>query len=89
MHIDDLIEVLRAAKEGKALQSRDSDGGSEWRDELPYTFPLVHREWRIKPQPREWFAYVDQWGNLVSRTEPAFGPVSARQLKEIRVREVL
>jgi len=84
MEIDELIEVLRAVKDGKRLEKREENG--EWREQMFGAFPLVHGKWRIKPEPRQWIAYVDNCGMLIG------GHVSCginSNWKKIIVREVL
>jgi hypothetical protein len=56
----DLVPVLTAYSEGKVVQYRC---GAQWHDfkgddhdsDEPYLFGCHAVEWRIKPQPREWW----------------------------------
>jgi hypothetical protein len=52
MTIDELIVILEAAKAGKILQ-REEEGA--WVDQRPFVYPLVHGNWRVKPEPREYW----------------------------------
>lgn len=98
MTIDEMIEVLQAAKAGKKIQARSNgevkDGdwidGEKWHNVLP-NWDFYHCDFRVKPEPREWLAYVTPDGKLRSRSDCYTGDRVAdiAAWKEIQVREVL
>lgn len=59
MNLDQLAELVQAAKAGKALQMHWNDDRG-WVDVPPDRFMVNFRsfpdnDWRIKPEPREWW----------------------------------
>lgn len=50
MTIDEMIEVLQAAKRGETIQLREKDY-VQWRDEEPL-WNFCKFEYRVKPKPR-------------------------------------
>lgn len=87
----ELLPVIQAWAEGKAVQCRgrycsDNWGDSTcptWRDDFDY---------RIKPEPREWWVNVypgDSAGNLHNTKEHADSHSSDRRIACIKVREVM
>lgn len=60
MTIDEMIEVLQAAKRGETIQLREKDC-SQWRDENPL-WNFYRFEYRVKPKPR-----------VLYRIEPVIG----------------
>jgi len=52
MTIDEMIDVLQAAKRGETIQCRRKLGGDSWGDCLPlWSFDVL--EYRVKPKPQE------------------------------------
>ena len=49
---DEMIAVLRAHKEGRAIQFRDAKDAGRWFDAGNYRWDFHHFEYRIKPEPR-------------------------------------
>ena len=50
---DDVIAVVHAHRDGKAIQYRNKCGGIEWQDRVvnDLTFNLETYDYRIKPEP--------------------------------------
>lgn len=53
MTIDEMIAVLQAYKDCKAIQERVRDCGSWWDMRRPQ-WDFHEYDYRIKPEPREW-----------------------------------
>jgi hypothetical protein len=86
MTVDEMIEVLQAAKDGKAIQYRNIDIGGDWID-CSKTCLYYTPEYRIKPEPRE--CWVTEY-QLDHEQDPVVLEVSTgHKYKAIRVREVL
>ena len=58
---DEMIAVIQAHKEGKKLECRSADlSGGKWHPVLEPSFNFKLVEYRVKPEPREfWLAYHD------------------------------
>lgn len=62
MTIDEMISVLTAAKEGKAIEWRCKTGNRpEWYAGAP-AWDFCQHDYRVKPEPREiWVNEYDGW----------------------------
>ena len=86
MTVDQMIAVLQAAKDGKAIQYRNIDIGGDWID-CSRTRLYSTYEYRIKPEPREMWVPENDFG-LPFRDDPC--SIEKRYgCKAVRVREVL
>lgn len=92
MTIDEMIKVLAAIKQGKPVQFRYAN--KPWQTWYTGrgedTVPEFHRyEYRVKPQPREWYLVLNQQGFI----EACSSYEAARKVRSgsdvlIRVQEV-
>lgn len=57
MQIDEMIAVLTAAKEGKRIQYKRHEF-NEWYDNNDSRWNFEMFEYRVKPEPREWWAEI-------------------------------
>lgn len=84
MTIDEMIAVLEAAKAGKAIEWKWQAGVSgrteEWRVSNNPMWSFNNIDYRVKPEPREWMAFVDINGEINSHRSRG---------EQIKVREVL
>jgi len=56
MTIDKMIAVLQAAKAGKQIQHRyKHDEGTAWHDTGLQIWNFTDYDFRVKPEPREWW----------------------------------
>lgn len=62
----EMIAVIAAHRDGKAIQFCSFDMGGEWRDADHPAWDFANYNYRIKPEPREW------WVNTYVATSPAF-----------------
>ena len=68
MSIDAMIEVLQAAKEGKAIQVRQAlSTPTTWRATVPL-WDFERNEYRVKPEPRTVWLVEKPDGSLSGRT---------------------
>lgn len=81
MTIDEMIAVLTAAKAGKQLQLRFATEPDSWDDCSKPCFDFSRFDYRVKPEPREWDAWVT--GSVLLGSKPV------GYAKKIKVREVL
>jgi hypothetical protein len=87
MNTKEKIEVMQAFIDGKEIQEQ-SGGNSEWRNCHEPSWDWFSREYRIKPQPREWTMAIKD-GVLMSLL-PVGYPVPYNDGQEVfRVREVI
>lgn len=84
MTIDEMIEVLQAAKEGKAIQERN---GVDWK-EFSVADRLRHCEVRVKPEPRRFWIIVGSYPVIACATRHECESLYPRQ-NVIEVVEVL
>ncbi len=93
MTIDDMIAVLQGAKEGKRVQGRFSSPTPDrcWVD-LPdgcVTWDFDRYDYRIRPEPMEWWITVDDNGRIVETADIGHSnQATARILRRVKVREV-
>ena len=73
MNIDEMIEVLQAMKEGKKILIRENAPSYCWRD---YVYSdntggmnFVVFEFKVKPEPREFYVNIDRTGLYTHKTE--------------------
>jgi hypothetical protein len=89
MTIDEMIEVLKAAKRGEIIEFRDAY--NSWRvcnPPVPKEFLFyATNEYRVKPKPREWWAEVPRDGQVGQLFTDGRQVTVGGEL--IRVREVL
>jgi hypothetical protein len=52
---DEMIEVIQAHKDGKAIQARLAGGGSEWKRNTAPQWNFLSAEYRVKPEPKEYW----------------------------------
>lgn len=55
MTIDEMIAVLQAAKEGKAIQARLRNSPTDQWEVVSPSWNFAQCDFRIKPTPREWW----------------------------------
>ena len=81
----ELWPIIKAFSEGKTVQVFTTDD-KRWKDLTNPRFNNDYAEYRIKPEPREFYVYVTKnGGTFVS----VHGDISTRQSTEvIKVREV-
>jgi hypothetical protein len=72
-----MIEVLTAAKEGKAIQERN---GVDWK-EFSVADRLRHREVRVKPEPRRFWIHVPT--NQLTNTKSVFNIAKPEDVIEV------
>ena len=88
----ELIPVIQAYAEGKAVQVRIAGDGDPWQDysgECP-NFENGNWEWRVKPEPREFWVIVDKAGPLYTPYAVFTTPQQVNPMCEsIHVREVV
>ena len=77
MTIDEMIEVLTAAKEGKAIQERN---GVDWK-EFSVADRLRHCEVRVKPEPRRFWIHVPT--NQLTNTKSVFNIAKPEDVIEV------
>src|SRR5438552_4133220 len=61
MTIDEIISVLQEAKRGAPIQCRPKTRAVEWYDmtwEIGDEWQFGENEYRVKPEPREWWANI-------------------------------
>ena len=104
MKPDEMIEVIQAQKDGRALILRrkaqfEPEDAGPWTDAPPnVVFDFAHYEYKIKPEqkkPREWIALINEREILESGVPPGMavitepGKLPVGPLTFVRVREVL
>ena len=72
-----MIEVLQAAKEGKAIQERN---GVDWK-EFSVADRLRHCEVRVKPEPRRFWIHVPT--NQLTNTRSVFNIAKPEDVIEV------
>ena len=77
MTIDEMIEVLTAAKEGKAIQEWN---GVDWK-EFSVADRLRHCEVRVKPEPRRFWIHVPT--NQLTNTRSVFNIAKPEDVIEV------
>ena len=77
MTIDEMIEVLTAAKEGKAIQEWN---GVNWED-FSVADRLRHCKVRVKPEPRRFWIHVPT--NQLTNTRSVFNIAKPEDVIEV------
>lgn len=103
MKLKDLVKlkpIIEAIEQGKQIQSKNSDG-SGWSDvdmsrisafTIVIGFDDIMDNFRIKPEPREWFIAVDVGSGKTVGAGQSYIVMEERYLrtcKIIKVREVI
>lgn len=91
MSIQEMIDVLEAAREGKTVQWRRKDTG-DWYEVDPkdLTFAFDLNDYRVKPEsPREWWAVVYRDGSAICYITKAEAIAKTHCDTIVRVREIL
>ena len=78
------LPLLQALADGKTLQCKDITG--EWSDLLNVTLAQEPQHYRIKPEPRVWKVWVDQYGYIQTTGHLSKPPGGCTQ---IEVTEIL
>lgn len=61
MTIDEMIAVLQAAKEGKAIEFRSKSARTSWGSAATPSWDFFSNEYRVKPEPIEiYMVYMDE-----------------------------
>ena len=89
MNIDDMILVLTAYKEGQTIQflAFDEPHWKDCRGDPVWAFNL--NEYRVKPEPREWYAVVEGYSILSASLDTNELNTNLSNTEVIKVREVL
>lgn len=58
MTIDEMIAVMQASKEGAVIQCRRT-GDTKWETAQGPVWNWLSYVYRVKPEPREWYAVLD------------------------------
>jgi hypothetical protein len=66
MTIDEMIAVLQAAKEGKAIQARGMEYGASWVNAQTPSWSFAEYDYRVKPEPRRWWVVLDKDENVLA-----------------------
>jgi hypothetical protein len=92
-YIDELISILQAFKEGKTIQYRKL-GFPEWCEASGDGWNFSGYEYRVKPEPREWWINVyPEYENIYNvyktQADAEANKDDSTRSETIRVREVL
>jgi hypothetical protein len=90
---DEMIAVLQAAEAGKIIQCRRKHGGT-WdegfiRSNSRVGFNFIDYDYRVKPEPREWWIHKNEITGYCSGAYPCPQLYIRPNEIEIHVREVL
>jgi len=87
---DEMIAVIQACKEGKVIQHRQK-GWKSWTDTLTPSWDFALREYRVKPEPREWWinVYPDDAKYVYCDVLAAQIGKGSRCVETVHIREVL
>lgn len=90
--IDAMVAVMNAAKEGKEIQRRCA-GDKGWNDASRPAWNWVDFEYRVKPEPREWWAILNYMGTPVGifqeKDDAEFNAKNWNNATIVPVREIL
>ena len=103
MNIQDMIDVLQAAKAGKTIQyapagEYNSTSSTRWVNALRPMWNFAEIDYRVKPEPREWTILVESSGTVRGGAQGyrdgqvlTYGGhgLEPKMLTPVRVREVL
>lgn len=84
----DYLPLVQALADGKELQWSNDEG--EWGTLADWGFTTEPKRYRIKPEPREWFVWVDENGR--GRFATAINDEyqsSSGKFNPVKVREVI
>ncbi len=81
-----LLPIIQAFADGKTVQYGSCHGLNTWVDATHPTFDTLGTQWRIKPEPREFFLALNEGNQSVKYGWPVEGHGGANMIK---VREVL
>jgi hypothetical protein len=84
MTIDEMIAVLQAAKAGKQIQFR-WHSTAEWKDMSKLVWDFENYNYRVKPEPREWWIME----GALQREHPRHDFNEEYRYRMRKVREVL
>ncbi len=83
---DEIIAVVQAHKEGKAIESRNA--GGVWRACTPEpAWNFQDRDYRVKREPREWWLAIRGDGRVFEEL-PGYA-MCYGALEKVKVREIL
>ena len=83
MNIDEMIEVLQAAKEGKQIQYRCCAMKS-WKDTTYPSWDFSLYRYRVKPEPREfWLSNDGKYAHTKAEAEEYFGEGNVILVREV------
>ena len=77
------LPLLQALADGKTLQCKDITG--EWSDLLNVTLAQEPQDYRIKPEPRVWEVWIDQYGYMQSTGHLSKPPTGWTRIKVIEI----
>lgn len=92
MTLDEIIEVVTAAKGGKQIQWRRNDAPREtpWANDPHPTWDFYVLDYRVKPpEPREWWLNVYPCGVSIWANKAVAKKYLSRDGEIVHVREVL
>jgi hypothetical protein len=83
MTIDEMIKVLEGARDGKKVESRARGHAEEaWVDVERPLWDFYFNEYRIKPEPREWWLCKVDNDRWIARHSPDAGTIHVREVLE-------
>ena len=77
------LPLVQALVDGNTLQCKDITG--EWCDLLNVTLAGEPQHYRIKPEPRKWKVWVDQYGYMQSTGHLSKPPAGWTQIEVIEI----
>lgn len=78
---EQMIEVIQAAKDGKQIQCKSKYGAAKFVDIDNPAFDFQGCDYRVKPEPREWWVVAD--GRVLLNAMPNhFGAIKVREVIE-------
>lgn len=91
MTIDEMIAVLQAAKEGKTIQVKARISPKAMWGGTVYspTWDFSNFDYRVKPQPREWWAELYNQSGLRGGLWATREEAASEGRKVVRVREIV
>lgn len=72
------LPFVQALADGKTLQVLE---GSEWVDLPSASFTNIPENYRIKPEPRKWTVWIDQFGYMQSTGHLSKPPAGWTQIE--------
>ena len=77
------LPLVQALADGNTLQCKDITG--EWIDLLNVTLAGEPQHYRIKPEPRVWEVWIDQYGYMQSTGHLSKPPTGWTRIKVIEI----